>query len=272
MNIMWNIQEYPEVTSTNALAKEQLLAGEAHHGDVIQTWHQTAGRGRFADRMWQDEPSHSLLMTAVFEHVPFSLSILQYFSALSVVTALRKLVSNRIPAHRAEFRMKWPNDILLNDKKVSGILSEGIWQSQSLRGMIVGIGVNIMQEIFTETLADSAISLKQAGISTNVNEVRDNILSTFDASLRHLSEIGKDRSDNILIDQVREEFAWMPSRGPFNVLIHEKSMLRNMQYQGIAEHGALLLRHEDGTVETIHAGSLEWSEHTPNRVGDLHSN
>ncbi|HWF43180.1 MAG TPA: biotin--[acetyl-CoA-carboxylase] ligase [Candidatus Kapabacteria bacterium] len=269
---MWNIQEHPEVTSTNVLAKEQLLVGEAHHGDVIQTWHQTAGRGRFADRTWQDEPSHSLLMTIVLEDVPFSLSLLQYFSALSVVTALRKLVLNRAYKHRTKFRLKWPNDILLNDKKVSGILSEAIWQAQHLRGMIVGIGVNIMQDTFKDTLRDSAISLKQGGIATTVNEVRDNILSTFDRGLRHLSEIGRDKSDNILIGQVRKELAWMPSRGLFNIVINEKSVLHNMQYEGISEHGALLLRHEDGTVETIHAGSLEWSEHTTKRVGDPQTN
>jgi BirA family biotin operon repressor/biotin-[acetyl-CoA-carboxylase] ligase len=260
---MWNILEYDEVASTNLLAKEQLAMGAVHHGDVIQAWHQTAGRGRIAGRVWHDEPRSSLLMSVVIERMPVSAPSMQYLAAISLLTAFRSLAAG-LPASstmRATFALKWPNDILLNRKKVSGILSEGIWrqrgrlQSQDLRAMIVGIGVNVKQELFEDALLSSAISLKQVGITARVNEVRDVILDTFE---REMLRIGTgSTAEQRLIEQVREELAWMSGLEPFDVIIGEGSVLHKMKYESVTDSGLLALRHEDGTRCVINAGSIE---------------
>jgi BirA family biotin operon repressor/biotin-[acetyl-CoA-carboxylase] ligase len=187
---------------------------------------------------------------------------MQYCAALSVITALRELVSNQDLLLKTNFKLKWPNDILCNGKKVSGILSESIWQSQHLHGMIVGIGVNVAQDSFNGLLGHTAISLKQAGITANVNEVREIILSALDSNLSQIAAMGRANADDNLIEQTRKELSWISNLGPFDMVINEEAVLRNMKYAGLSEHGALLLRHEDGKVEEVNAGSIEWSERT----------
>ena len=258
--LMWNIIEYDEVASTNLLVKEQWALSAVHHGDVLQARHQTAGRGRIANRIWHDEPGSSLLMSVVIERVPVSAPLMQYRVAVSLITALRSLAKG-LPASstmRAAFALKWPNDILLGGRKVSGILSEGIWQSQDLLAMIVGIGVNVRQKVFAGAIQASAISLLQVGITASVNEVRDVILGILEDDLLSMATGTIDEQQ--LIEQVRSELAWMSELEPFDVIIGEGSVLRNMTYEGVTDFGLLALRHEDGTRTVINAGSLELAD------------
>ena len=162
----------------------------------------------------------------------------------------------------AKFILKWPNDILLNGRKVSGILSEGIWQGEYLRAMIVGIGVNVGQESFSGLLSSSAISLKQAGISASVNEVRDVILDRLGCDIHSPADTQEFvTADARLIEQVRNELAWMSMLEPFDVVIGDGSVLHHMRYIEVTENGSLLLQDKDGTRMTLNAGSLEWTEH-----------
>src|SRR3954471_9064418 len=105
---MWNIREFDEVTSTSAIARQMLDAGEAAHGDVIQAQHQSAGRGRIVGRVWHDEPGSSLLMSVILTRVPAGGQSVQYFAALSVLNALRGV----LVAHSVDpniLTLKWPN-------------------------------------------------------------------------------------------------------------------------------------------------------------------
>lgn len=130
-----NIIQLEEVSSTNLYAKENLDSFEDK--TVIIAITQTSGRGRF-DRKWVDLGEGNLFMTIVlkpsnsFEEVYANLT--QY---LSVV--LTKILEE----YGLSPKIKWPNDVLVNDAKISGILCETVMQGTNFKGLVLGIGVNL---------------------------------------------------------------------------------------------------------------------------------
>lgn len=130
-----NIIQLEEVSSTNLYAKENLDSFEDK--TVIIAISQTSGRGRF-DRKWVDLGEGNLFMTIVlkpsnsFEEVYANLT--QY---LSVV--LTKILEE----YGLSPKIKWPNDVLVNDAKISGILCETVMQGTNFKGLVLGIGVNL---------------------------------------------------------------------------------------------------------------------------------
>ncbi len=255
----WKITELAEVASTNTLAKELLLAGQARHGDVIQARHQTAGRGRAPGRQWQDETGNAVLMTLVIERVPVRPECMQYMAALATLTAIRELVRKN-GGDAASVFLKWPNDILMSGKKVCGILTEAIWQGTAMRAGLVGIGVNVHQKLFFGALEATATSFHQLGIELTVNEVRDAILHRLQLDVRRYKAVGMPNAQERLLEALRKELAWMSDTPPLFVTVHGRPVLHDMIYAGIGEAGTLLLRNSHGEIVTLHAGSIEWDE------------
>ena len=127
----------PEVDSTNLWAKHNL----DKFGPIgaVYTTHQTAGRGRLG-RSWLDAPHKGLYYTAVIRTDLVQPATLPLFASLAVCDALRE-------RYRIDCQIKWPNDLLLNGKKLVGILCEGIADRPGVPGGIIcGIGVNLAQD------------------------------------------------------------------------------------------------------------------------------
>ena len=243
---MWNVLFYDSLDSTNTFAWEQLSQGSLRHGDVIQAGHQTGGRGRFNNRNWADEPGASLLMSVILTEINTTLlPLLSFVAGLAVVRALRR---GQTAINSDRVRLKWPNDILIERKKVAGILIENCWSGSELKGCVVGVGVNVNQEGFEGELASTATSIKQAfKKSQPVDGLRDHIL----AELRALLHL--DRND--LLKQIRRELEWMSSIKGLSVHLLEGLDYHDAQYKGISDDGALLVQHEDRT-QTVYAATL----------------
>lgn len=130
-----NIISLGEVNSTNLYAKQNLDSLEDK--TVISASVQTSGRGRF-NRAWIDLGQGNLFMTIVlkpsdtFKDVYANLT--QY---LSVILCKVLKEYGLVPS------IKWPNDVLIGGKKISGILSETVMQGNSFKGLVLGIGVNL---------------------------------------------------------------------------------------------------------------------------------
>ena len=127
----------PEVDSTNLWAKHNL----DKFGPIgaVYTTHQTAGRGRLG-RDWLDAPHKGLYYTAVIKTDLVQPATLPLFASLAVCDALRE-------RYHIDCQIKWPNDLLLNGKKIVGILCESVsygYQMQG-RGIVCGIGINLAQ-------------------------------------------------------------------------------------------------------------------------------
>lgn len=163
-NIAWRIHHKQETASTN------LDAREGRHGDVFTADYQTAGRGRL-NHKWLSPPKTNLMMSVVLsvdglspEHV----STLPLVVGLSVVKALSLLLS----ASTFPIKLKWPNDVLIDGKKIAGILCE-----RNEGNVIAGIGVNVGQTDFPPEIVAGATSLALVAARGGVVTVRDAILA-----------------------------------------------------------------------------------------------
>jgi BirA family biotin operon repressor/biotin-[acetyl-CoA-carboxylase] ligase len=141
--------ELDQTTSTNTHAMQQIQAKLAEHGTAYFAYEQTAGKGR-QGKVWQTEPKANIILSVVIDAA--RLKINRQFD-ISVVAALAvyDLLSNYVPENMS---IKWPNDIYYNDSKAAGILIENSLQGKKWQWCVIGIGININQVVFSETLAN----------------------------------------------------------------------------------------------------------------------
>ena len=189
----WRIHHKAETASTN------LDARAGRHGDVFTADFQTAGRGRL-DHKWLSPPKTNLMMSAVLSVEglsPEHIATLPLVIGLSVCKAIHSHLSlrhlcapfaaiNKVLAtkgaqggHR-EILLKWPNDVLVDGKKIAGILCE-----RNGGNVIAGIGVNVSQTEFPPEIADRAISL---ALAADVSRLPSPVLSVRNVVL---GELGK---------------------------------------------------------------------------------
>jgi BirA family transcriptional regulator, biotin operon repressor / biotin---[acetyl-CoA-carboxylase] ligase len=158
----WTWEECQEVDSTNRVALQRVLERwtrqESADRLAVIAHRQTAGRGQHG-RTWESPPG-GLYLSLTLENVPA-----EWRQRLALVMGLVVVSALRVPpaAPAANFAVRWPNDILLNGKKVAGILCEGAAQG-SRWATVVGIGVNIEPVELTPALRPTATALHAEGI------------------------------------------------------------------------------------------------------------
>jgi BirA family transcriptional regulator, biotin operon repressor / biotin---[acetyl-CoA-carboxylase] ligase len=215
------VWHFANVESTNAVATG-LPADPANHGLVILADEQTAGRGQYG-RHWQAPPQCSVLMSIVLQPPPEFLrpALLCAWAAVSVAELVLKVTGRQA-------RIKWPNDVLLNGRKIAGILIE------QGRSTVIGIGLNVTQ---------SAADFKQAGLPLAGS------LASLTGQNLQTSEIAQkliERLDTEYDDLLHGEIAALESRWKWRIglLGHEviaidaagelhRGRLRDMTFAGI---------------------------------------
>ena len=150
--------------STNERAKELAAAG-APHGTLVTADEQSAGRGR-QGRVWTAPAGSAVLMSLVVRELD---ELLPITAAVAICEAL--------PADAA---IKWPNDVWIERRKLAGILVEGRPQEG---WAVLGVGLNVTTESFPPELAETATSLKLAGVETTPGQVLEELLPSLDAWL-----------------------------------------------------------------------------------------
>jgi BirA family biotin operon repressor/biotin-[acetyl-CoA-carboxylase] ligase len=137
-NVRWDIRPFEELDSTNALAM-QLARDGAPEGVVVTADHQTAGRGRLG-RTWEAPPGSALLVSLLFrpgpDLPPERAHLLTAVVGLSAAAACETLTGLRP-------QLKWPNDLLVGERKLAGILAESDLSGGELSAVVVGLGLNV---------------------------------------------------------------------------------------------------------------------------------
>ncbi|MGA6828361.1 biotin--[acetyl-CoA-carboxylase] ligase [Nitrospira sp. NS4] len=155
------IHLYRELASTNSEAMSLAQAGAAH-GTVVVTESQTAGRGRHA-RVWFSPPAVNLYCSIIVREAGPGLSLSEWLSWVPLTAALA--IAETVQAVAGlSLALKWPNDLLLNESKVGGILCESSLSAANDPIVVIGIGlnVNVPRESFPEELRPIATSLCEA--------------------------------------------------------------------------------------------------------------
>ncbi len=147
-----SLRIFDSLDSTNDEAKRLGSAG-APEGTVVVAIEQRAGRGR-QDRSWHADPGKNLTFTLILRPRidPASLGIVSLFASVAVANSVSTL-------SKKSAGCKWPNDVLVGGKKISGILCESVISGNVADPVIVGIGLNVNQTDFPDGLAARSTSL-----------------------------------------------------------------------------------------------------------------
>lgn len=172
-----NLIKLLEVDSTNNFIKDLVSNSEPlTEGTVIMADHQYAGRGQQSN-VWHTKPGLNLTFSLYLK--PSFLPITKQFLlnmaiSIGIRNALQLFVEEGV-------KIKWPNDIYHNDRKMGGVLIENILAGSTYKASIIGIGLNVNQEVFAEELQNRATSMKvilQADV--NLFEVLAEICSSIE--------------------------------------------------------------------------------------------
>jgi len=230
---------HPALDSTNSTAMDLARQGAAE-GMLITTDDQMAGRGRMG-RAWQSLPNEQLALSLVL-HPTFPPHFLVMASALAVAEAIEMTTGLR-PG------IKWPNDVLVNGRKVCGILIE-----TSGTIAVLGIGVNVNGSLaHSPTLTARATTLADAlGHPIAREPLFIEIVRRLD-NLYAALKAGGERAQRLLRDSWRARLVTLGQ----HVTIQQADTTLTGVAQDVDESGALILAADDGTRHTITWGDVE---------------
>ena len=132
----WDVRHVVETGSTNTDLVAAFEAGTATSRTVLATDHQTAGRGRL-DRRWDAPPGANLLVSIVVAPIPDVPAEVTHRVGLAAIAAVRRFVPNGVAP---TVGLKWPNDVLLDGRKLAGILAQRV---PGRDAVVVGMGLNV---------------------------------------------------------------------------------------------------------------------------------
>ena len=173
----FHVVKFKQIDSTNNYLKNSYKL--LNNFTFVVTDYQTNGKGR-NDRVWSSEEGENLMFSFLIKDQ----DLLKKFSALSIISAVE--VAKLLEDYQIkDVSIKWPNDVLIGDKKVCGILLEG----QILEYLVVGIGLNVNQKIFPDGLRRPATSLSlEASKDFDINELEQKLFSNIVKNLSNLDE------------------------------------------------------------------------------------
>lgn len=156
-----------EVPSTNDRLKSIYQERPLQHGSWVAARHQTSGRGQ-RGAGWYDVPGQSVLLSVLLK--PESLVHEQVFSLnVTICLKLKQLLS----PYGLPLSFKWPNDLVVGERKIGGILIENFWLGSRLQAVVVGLGLNVSEPDFPRNLPQATSWLLETGSPPPVDELRE---------------------------------------------------------------------------------------------------
>jgi BirA family biotin operon repressor/biotin-[acetyl-CoA-carboxylase] ligase len=231
-----NLVFVPECPSTNTLAVQISQQSAANDGTLVITDHQTAGKGQRGN-VWEAEPHQNLTFSLILK--PKFLAVnKQFFLNIAVCVALKDYLMEKTSDLTY---IKWPNDILVHEKKISGVLIENQLQGATISHAIMGIGFNMNQERFN---VENATSLSLATASTfDLNTELAVMLAKLERRYLQLKQGHYDLLMNLYL-------AALYRRRERHTFAHDGHEFEGM-IEGVDESGKLLIQIEDGEMKSF---------------------
>lgn len=225
-------------------------AGELHHGDLVQTAHQTAGRGRL-QRAWVTPPGLALTLSVLLD--PHAMNALRpsWIGAAAAIAIRDLLREGGVAA-----RVKWPNDVLVSGRKIAGILVE---RSGATGPVVLGLGINLNQtaaDLDAAGLRQPATSwLLESGQAHRVASCLPELRSFLESTLPLATASGQPR--------LAEAWARHDALAGHHVRVDTSQGTIQGEYLGMDADGALLLRDPSGATRTLLTGDASALRITP---------
>jgi BirA family transcriptional regulator, biotin operon repressor / biotin---[acetyl-CoA-carboxylase] ligase len=226
------LYHFDRVDSTMDLMHE-LAAEGADAGTAVVAGEQQGGRGS-RGRSWHSPPGGLWLSMVFRPATPGGVEVMSLRTGLAVAEALDGIVSRPL-------RLKWPNDLMLGERKVGGILCEARWQGHTLGWVTVGVGLNVRNAV-PEELADVATALASEQRDITVDDVTQPIVS----ALRRL-DLGADRLSPAELQRFGRR-DWLSGRDLRAPVVGRAA--------GLRDDGALVVDSTRGEV-SLRSGSVE---------------
>lgn len=236
---------FEETDSTNTQAKKLALKGAAH-GSLVLANQQTAGKGR-RGRMWESPRDSGIFMTFLLrpQIEMEKISMLTLVAALAISKAVEEVCGCEWNC-----QIKWPNDLVMNRKKICGILTEMGTEGSKLQYVVVGIGINVAQQQFPEELKETATSLCQ---QTQRPIVRAKLVEAAVRAFRQFYEQWEKQGDLSLL---RKEYEAKLVNRNREVLVLDPKGNYTGTALGITDTGELLVCTKEGETCEVRSGEV----------------
>jgi len=242
--VKFQIEWFDKIASTNASMRERFLQGsKIESGHIIAAREQTAGRGR-QDRKWLSADGANLCFSLFIE------TNAKLIDVPSLTMAAALAVTETLNAKNIIAAPKWPNDVLVNGKKICGILSERVERAETpTAGIIVGIGLNV------NMTDDEAKAIDRPATSILIETLQSADLSQTLDTLLQLLDYWISEWENFGFPGIRE--IWTQRAGPLgkSLSVRDGDIIKSGTLAGFGDHGELQLQTDTG-LETIWSGDV----------------
>lgn len=230
-----------ELSSTNTFLMDK-QNGYNENGTVVLAEKQTRGKGR-KDRVWYSAPESNLTFSILLKKDKFltnNSSLINFAASLSVAISIENL-------YQLKTELKWPNDVLIDGKKTSGILIESTSQGSQIERFVIGMGINVNQPSFQGSFNYPPTSIRiELGKNVDRERLLAEVLNNFELLLE---KIKKNKIE--VIEDWKTKCKMIGEK----ISILENESEKFGIFYDIDEEGFLLLKTRDG-IEKIHYGDV----------------
>lgn len=238
-----HLHHFYKIGSTNSAAMTAAAEGEPE-GSVFLAEEQTAGRGRGANS-WQSPRSTGIYCSVILRPTlpPSDVLAFSLSAGLAVQAAIHEVDS------RVQVDLKWPNDVLINGKKVCGVLTEMNAEATRVRYIVVGIGINVNQASFPKDLPATSLRLV-TGTEWSRVVVAGALLKSLDREYHQLTDAPD--AKELILRRFAENSSWVFGK---RVRIEENGSAFEGTTEGLDPRGFLQVRTSHG-VQTVLSGTV----------------
>lgn len=235
-----NIVHLDTVDSTNNYAKS--IANDVADGTVVISEEQTSGKGRLG-RVWKSKSGDGIWMSIIVKPdiSPTGAPFLTLIAGASIVKGLQNL--------GVDASIKWPNDVIINRKKICGILTELSAEIERINYVVVGIGINVKTLEFPKDIEDKGTSLFKEGFKLSRLDIVKEIFKEFE-KLYNSYILDRNVQDTI---KICKEHSLLINQDVYLIKDDGRELVRCID---INENGNLVVKDRDNNIKEIFSGEV----------------
>jgi BirA family biotin operon repressor/biotin-[acetyl-CoA-carboxylase] ligase len=237
-------KELESVDSTNSFAASLIKDNGAKNGMIVFTNNQTNGKGQ-REKIWNSEPNENLTFSLIIKS-DFLKITQQFLLSMAISNALHDFTNNKCKEIKNKAVIKWPNDILLDNQKIAGILIENTINKNNLEWSVIGIGFNLNQNKFQlSSLTDfPPISLKY------ITKINYTIYSELEYLCQYIEKwvLKLMKFEFKIIQNYYEKNLWNMHKNV--IYMNENALIKRGKVAGISVTGFLLIKDEKGIIDS----------------------